>query len=398
MAEQAAEQFTLNIKGPSDVKLSVSVPSTATVADLKEAISNQKDEFPVDQQRLIFSGRVLKNEDALTKYGVKNGVAIHLVKGARPAGAAAASTASAARGGSEAAGVPANFAAGQQVMGNPLAPLMNAQYAGALGGFNPFAQMGVNPNDPNYMQSMMNNPEVQAQMNQLLSDPAVIDQLIASSPELQRMGPMVRQMMQSEQFRQMLSNPQLMQQMTQMMRGGGGAGGLPGLGGFPGFGGSAQAGQTGGAGAGLYNPWASAAAPSPAAGAGTTGAAPGGDAGAGTDAAGAGSPPPANPFAALLGAPGAGMGGAPGQQPDIAQALAQLQTMQQLFGGMGGGMGAGASGAGGAPQQSPEERYANELEQLRNMGFTNATRNVRALLASGGFLESAIAWLLENPE
>jgi hypothetical protein len=28
---------------------------------------------------------------------------------------------------SEAAGVPSNFAAGQQVMGNPLAPLMNAQ-------------------------------------------------------------------------------------------------------------------------------------------------------------------------------------------------------------------------------------------------------------------------------
>lgn len=122
--------------------------------------------------QLIFSGRVLKNEDPLTKYGVKNGVAIHLVsvsepaaarvpvpladrscaasywlgystepkcvtqvKGARPAGAAAAaSTTPAARGPSEAAGVPSNFAAGQQVMGNPLAPLMNAQYAGALGG------------------------------------------------------------------------------------------------------------------------------------------------------------------------------------------------------------------------------------------------------------------------
>ncbi|BGP38622.1 hypothetical protein JCM10450v2_002571 [Rhodotorula kratochvilovae] len=401
-ADQTAEQFTLNIKGPSDVKLSVSVPSTATVADLKEEVFKAKDEFPVDQQRLIFSGRVLKNEDALTKYGVKNGVAIHLVKGARPAGAATASTSSAARGGSEAAGVPANFAAGQQVMGNPLAPLMNAQYAGALGGFNPFAQMGVNPNDPNYVQSMMNNPEVQAQMNQLLSDPAVIDQLIAASPELQQMGPMVRQMMQSEQFRQMLSNPQLMQQMTQMMRsGGGGAGGLPGLGGFPGFGG-AQAGQQGGAraGAGLYNPWASPAAPSPGAAAGAT---PGGEAGAatgaGAGAANAGSPPPAfNPFA-MLGAPGAGMTGTPGQQPDIGQALAQLQQMQQLFGGMGGaGAGAGAGGAPGAPQQSPEERYANELEQLRNMGFTNATRNVRALLASGGFLESAIAWLLENPE
>lgn len=85
-------------------------------------------------------------------------------------------------------------------MGNPLAPLMNAQNAGALGepsslaslwlrasthpfvpfaaGFNPFAEMGVNPNDPNYMQTMMQDPAVQQQINGLLSDPAVIDQLV----------------------------------------------------------------------------------------------------------------------------------------------------------------------------------------------------------------------------
>lgn len=38
--------------------------------------------------------------------------------------------------------------------------------------------MGINPNDPNFLQNMMNNPEVQQQMNQLLSDPAVIDQIV----------------------------------------------------------------------------------------------------------------------------------------------------------------------------------------------------------------------------
>ncbi|GAA6004717.1 ubiquitin family protein [Rhodotorula paludigena] len=394
MAESSTEQFTLTIKGGADTKLTVTVPSTATVGDLKEAIAKEKEDHPVDQQRLIFSGRVLKNEDALTKYGVKNGVAIHLVKGARPA--AAANAASAARGPSEAAGVPSNFAAGQQVMGNPLAPLMNAQYAGALGGFNPFAQMGINPNDPNYLQNMMNNPEVQQQMNQLLSDPAVIDQIINSSPELQQMGPYARQLMQSEQFRQMLSNPQMMQNMTQMMGGMRGAGGMGG-GGLPpmgGFGGGPQGGQQGGASAGLYNPWASTAPSVGAAGDATTGGGENGGAattGTGAGATGAGSPsPPFNPFAMFGGAPG---GGAGGQQPDFAQAMAQ---MQQLFGGGMGG--AGAGGTPGAPQQSPEERYATELEQLRNMGFTNASRNVRALLASGGFLESAVAWLLENPE
>jgi len=60
-------------------------------------------------------------------------VDVNQVKGARPAGSS--STTPASRGPSEAAGVPSNFGAGQQVMGNPLAPLMNAQYAGQLGGF-----------------------------------------------------------------------------------------------------------------------------------------------------------------------------------------------------------------------------------------------------------------------
>ncbi|GAA5967282.1 hypothetical protein JCM11641_000501 [Rhodosporidiobolus odoratus] len=387
---RSSEQLTLNIKAPGDVKISVTVPSSSTVADLKQAIATEKSDFPKDQQRLIFSGRVLKDEDPISKYGIKNGVAIHLVKGARPAGAASASSTSA--GTSEAAGVPSNFAAGQQVMGNPLAPLMNAQYAGALGGFNPFAEMGINPNDPNYLQNLLNSPEAQAQMNRALSDPAVIDQIIQASPELQAMGPQVRQMMQSEHFRNMLSNPQLMQQMMGMMGGGGGMGGAGGGGGFPppgafGFGSGAQAGQQGqpqqGANRGLFNPWASDAAPSPGAGAG-------GESGA---AGSGGAAPPFNPFA-MFGGGGAAGAGAGGPQMNPMQAMAQLQQMQQLFGGGGGGM--GGAGA-GQPQQAPEERYATELEQLRGMGFTDATRNVRALLASGGFVDSAVQYLLENP-
>ena len=42
--------------------------------------------------------------------------------------------------------------------------------------------MGVNTNDPNFLQSMMNSPEVQQQMNQMLQDPAVIDQMVSFRP------------------------------------------------------------------------------------------------------------------------------------------------------------------------------------------------------------------------
>lgn len=74
-----AETLSLNIKGPSDTKLAVSVPADASVADLKAAVEAADASFPKDQQRLIFSGRVLKDEDPISKYGIKNGVAIHLV-------------------------------------------------------------------------------------------------------------------------------------------------------------------------------------------------------------------------------------------------------------------------------------------------------------------------------
>lgn len=42
------------------------------------------------------------------------------------------------------------------------------------------------------------------QMAGMLSNPQVVDTIIASNPQLQAMGPQVRQMFQSEGFRQML--------------------------------------------------------------------------------------------------------------------------------------------------------------------------------------------------
>lgn len=85
MSEEAASsssstnQFNLNIKGPSDLKLAITIGEDATVEQLKEAIAQKNADFPKDNQRLIFSGRVLANDKALGSYGVKNGSAIHLV-------------------------------------------------------------------------------------------------------------------------------------------------------------------------------------------------------------------------------------------------------------------------------------------------------------------------------
>lgn len=164
------------------------------------------------------------------------------------------------------------------------------------------------------MGQMMRDPATQAQLGNLLNDPAVLDQIIQSNPELRAMGPQVRELMRSEQFRSFLTDPAAMGQMRQMMQGGGG---MPrGMGGMMGGaqGGAAPAAQ--GAGGPLFNPWA---ANTP-------------DAGAGAGA-------------------GAGMGGVSEEY--------FARMMEQMTGGGGGGMGAfgGAPQLGAGPVMPPEERY-----------------------------------------
>jgi len=83
--------------------------------------------------------------------------------------------------------------------------------------------------------------------------------------------------------------------------------------------------------------------------------------------------------------------------------------MQQL---LSGGLGGVASPLSPADTQSPEERYQVQLQvlmpfyelqlhdskcifqQLHEMGFTNPTQNVRALMATGGNVHSAIEYIL----
>ncbi|CAG8576429.1 2367_t:CDS:2 [Rhizophagus irregularis] len=49
-----------------------------------------------------------------------------------------------------------------------------------------------------------------------------------------------------------------------------------------------------------------------------------------------------------------------------------------------------------APQQPPEERFQVQLQQLNEMGFWDAQKNIRALLACGGNVQAAIEYLLSG--
>ncbi|KAI9602665.1 hypothetical protein H4Q26_001957 [Puccinia striiformis f. sp. tritici PST-130] len=239
----------------------------------------------------------------------------------------------------------------------PFAPLLNA--TNQIPGFNPFADLGINTNDPNMAMNMMNNPQVLQSAARLLEDPAMVDQMIASDPRLQTMGPQVREMLRSPMFRQMLTNSELMRSMQGAMRGGGAGGGNPfGDFGMPG------AGTTGG---GPTDPIAAALGAQTAAG-----ATPGGNA-----------VPPA--------------GGLPGMDPlaFMNSPLGQMamQQMNNPGGGMMGGMGSQWLLLNLPILDLPKN---GSRFNLANCKLWDSLQNVTALMASGGSVEAAIEYILSG--
>ena len=80
---------------------------------------------------------------------------------------------------------------------------------------------------------------------------------------------------------------------------------------------------------------------------------------------------------------------------------AGLEAMLGMFGG-GGGMGTGMGG-GGAPAMpapavaDPETAYAQQLQQLNDMGFWDREANIRVLIATQGNVNAAVERLLSSP-
>ncbi|CAO3623438.1 unnamed protein product [Mucor fragilis] len=353
--------INVNIKSSSDKKFVIAIDTDKTVLDLKNAIAEQT-EVPAERQRLIYSGRVLKDPDTLADCKVADGNTIHMVKGGGPKATASGNAAASA----------ATPAAATPATANPASPTNNSQTtqapnANPFGGFagmpadsqsNPFNMFGsgfgagamgnsFGAMDPNMTNQMLQNPMFAQYMSNVLQNPAVLDSIIQTNPQLSGMGPEIRNMMQSPEFRQMLSNPDMIRQMATMasaMQGANGAG-------APGF----------GAGAGAANPFAAMMSP-PATGSPNT------------NDQQQQQQQQQNPFA--------GFGNVPPVDPQL------QQRMAALFG--------NPTAPSPADTRSPEERFQVQLQQLNEMGFWDAAKNIRALTATGGNVNAAIEMLFSG--
>jgi ubiquilin len=59
------------------------------------------------------------------------------------------------------------------------------------------------------MQSVLSNPQFLQQISRMMSDPAVVDQLVAMDPQMQPHAAQLREMFQNPQLREMLCVPPL---------------------------------------------------------------------------------------------------------------------------------------------------------------------------------------------
>ena len=349
----------VNIKASNDQKYSLDIDTDKTVLELKQEIEKVASIEPA-RQRLIYSGRVLsKDEETVETYKVKDGNTIHLVQAKAPAPSTSGTNAS-----TTPAQIPMSAGTGAS---NHLAGLTGARYAGQIG--LPSASMfgadggmtgGFGGED---MSEMLSQPGVREAMESAFSNPQFIDQMIQSNPQLRDAPPYVRQMLHSPEFRRQMMDPNFIRQMNQMQSMMGG------------------------------NQQQRSAFPAPGPTSGDTPAATAGQTQTQTPAQGSALPDMSQMMQMFGGMPAAGQNANPATQPNpFAQMMQNPALMQSMFGGMGGG----APAESPADTRPPEERYADQLRQLNDMGFFEFDRNVSALRRAGGSVQGAIEALLNG--
>ncbi|GMH23638.1 hypothetical protein Nepgr_025481 [Nepenthes gracilis] len=189
------EEVSVNIRSSNGSKFSVRIGLDSTVGAFKSLVA-QNCNVPADQQRLIYKGRILKDDQTLECYGLQADHTVHMVRGFAPSASIAASgTVNAGRPNpSPVAADSGTSNDGGDSGGAGLGPLASLfpwlGLGGAAGtrgsglfgsGFPEFehVQQQLTQN-PDMMREIMDGPAIQSLMN----NPELMQGLIMSSPQM----------------------------------------------------------------------------------------------------------------------------------------------------------------------------------------------------------------------
>ncbi|KAH7443767.1 hypothetical protein KP509_02G050100 [Ceratopteris richardii] len=222
-SEEAKDKVTVQIRCTSGSKFSVQVSLETTIAAFKPLLVEGSG-VAADQQRLIYKGRVLKDENTLESYGVQHEHTVHLVRAAPSSAASAVAAANTASTDSSTAPLPmpgVNLGAGPAgVNGFDAGSFGLGGIGGSLGlglGLPEFQQVQQQlMQNPNLMQDMMNLPAVQSLMN----NPELMRSMIMNNPQMRslidrnpELGHILNDPSTLRQTLEAARNPELMREM-----------------------------------------------------------------------------------------------------------------------------------------------------------------------------------------
>ncbi|XP_017235915.1 ubiquitin domain-containing protein DSK2a isoform X1 [Daucus carota subsp. sativus] len=190
------ESVQINVRCSNGAKFSVQASLRSTVLDFKQVVSQNCD-VPAVQQRLIYKGRILKDDQTLDSYGLQADHTVHMVRGSPPlsttpgTGAASVGNLNATQdstqrvnpndgGGLGGAGLGASLFPGLGGLG--LGAGGNTGASGLFGaGLPEFEQVQQQlTQNPNMMREIINTPAIQNLMN----NPDLMRSMIMSNPQM----------------------------------------------------------------------------------------------------------------------------------------------------------------------------------------------------------------------
>ncbi|KAH6760009.1 ubiquitin family protein [Perilla frutescens var. frutescens] len=221
------EESKLNIRCSNGSKFSVQVNLNSTVEDFKLVVA-QKCEIPAQQQRLIYKGRIMKDDQTLKSFGLEDNHIVHLVRGfatAAPLNSTTITDAGIQNTNSTSTNAGSN---GGRPRGRPeFGPVFFPEFAPSGNGLgNASGLFGALPGmeqmqeeldqDPDMIRDILNMPGVQNLMN----NPETIRNLIMNNPQMREimdrnpdLGHILNDPATLRQTMDAAQNPEIMREM-----------------------------------------------------------------------------------------------------------------------------------------------------------------------------------------
>ncbi|XVF68071.1 hypothetical protein PTKIN_Ptkin10aG0173700 [Pterospermum kingtungense] len=217
------EGVMIHIRCSNGTKFTVRTSLESTVGSFKSVLAQNCD-IPADQQRLIYKGRILKDDQTLQSYGLQADHTVHMVRGFAPSSSTAPPAATTnVETPSTTPGVTRGVGSNEGAdLGASLFPGLNTLGgSGGLGlfgaGLPEFEQVQNQlTQNPNMMREIMNTPAIQSLMN----NPELMRSLIMSNPQMREiidrnpeLGHILNDPSILRQTLEAARNPELMREM-----------------------------------------------------------------------------------------------------------------------------------------------------------------------------------------